>query len=134
MDYKEFVAEVKSFGVYIDKAIARSWRQDKVEEGEFIQASWVTGGMSGGSCWDDGSEDHHYGVSSSPEPEFDALDTILEKLYPEITFMIYKRMAQDLIKTSEYTDNEYYGNYYEYTVKYVDLKDLYKFLQEKGKV
>ena len=133
MDYQEFLAAVKSCGVYIDKALAPTYRRNTVE-GDFIQVSWCTGGMSGGSCWDDGTEDHHYGVSSSPEPEFEDLDTIMEKLYPEITFMIYKRMAQAIIKTTEYTDIEYYGNYYEYTVKYVDLTDLYEFLKEKGKV
>ena len=133
MDYSEFLTAVKACDVYIDKALEPTYRRNTVE-GDFIQISWCTGGMSGGSCWDDGKEDHHYSVSSSPEPEFEALDAIMERFYPEITFMTYKRMAQTLIKISDYCDNEYYGNYYNYAVKYVDLKDLYEFLKEKGKV
>jgi hypothetical protein len=133
MDYTEFLKAVEDCDVYIDKALAPSYRRNTIQ-GDFIQISWCTGGQTGGSCWNDGKEGRHYAIDSSPEPEFEALDTILEKFYPEISFMAYKRMVQTLIKSTDYCDNEYYGNYYSYAVKYVDLKELYEYLQEKGKV
>ena len=51
---------------------------------------WVVGGMTGGSYR--GGE--LYSCSAEPEPEFEQLDTILEKVCPNVTFLQYKKICQ----------------------------------------
>jgi|SRR5690349_4354210 len=97
-----------------------------------LKIDWTIGGMTGGSCWDDGETDNHRPVSADPEPELEELDKLLEVFCPTITFMQYKRLSQALIKRDTYTDYEYYGNYYEKAVKFVVLSDLEQYLKDNG--
>jgi hypothetical protein len=98
----------------------------------YLYIYWRTGGESGGSCWDDGTEDNHYAVSADPEPEFESLDKLLIKLCPNISYLQYKRIIGSVIKTGEYTQNEYYGNYTTYSYKVILLRDLFNILNEFG--
>jgi hypothetical protein len=55
----------------------------------------------------------------------------MEALCPDLSFLkAHKLMG--LIKCDSYTDNEYYGNYFHYGVKYVDLRELYDAFVELG--
>jgi hypothetical protein len=82
-----------------------------------------TGGAAGGSCW--GGVAHSYSVSDA-HPELSDLDVILEKVWPEITYLQYKSLLREA-KVSEDTDtvHDYYGNYTDYVFKVVKLGDLY---------
>ncbi len=104
---------------------------DNVEH-PLIRVEWTIGGRTGGSCWDDGSVDNHRPVTADPEPEFEKLDNILEAICPKITFLQYKKLCNNVVKRSEYTDHEYYGNYYKRAVKTVVLSDLEKYLKENN--
>ncbi len=133
MDYPQFIELVKSV-THVDKAVATSYnRRGATLVGNFIQVSWTTGGESGGSCWDSGESVHHP-VSTDREPEFTELDLVLEKVYPDLSFLGYKEVIRELVHYTDYTRDEYYGNYYIYGVKYVNLQELYDFLRKKGKV
>jgi len=92
---------------------------------DVIRQQWSMGGQSGGSCWDDGTEDRHYGVAGEPEPDLADLDTILEHVCPNITYLQYKQLTKGLIEYTDYRENEYYGNYTCYGVKVVKLRNLY---------
>ena len=93
---------------------------------DFFREEWVCGGITGGSCW--GSENLR-GRTAEPEPEFTAVDTLLELLVPDIKFLQYKKLAH-IFSENEYTILEYYGNSTEYRYKWVTIEDLYNKLVE----
>lgn len=123
MSYNEFLAKVKTLNVALDNHIIRDYR-DTAKTGDYIKESWITGGMGGGSCWDDGETDNHYAIENEQEPELTGLFTIMEAISPDLSFLKARKLME-LIKYDNYTDNEYYGNYYHFGVKYVDLRELY---------
>jgi hypothetical protein len=98
----------------------------------YLYVEWCSGGIGGGSCWDDGKEDvHHYSISGEPESDFDDIDTILTELCPNLSFLQYKQLMK-ITKRESYSQNEYYGNSTDYTYKYVLLRDLLNKLVEMG--
>jgi hypothetical protein len=134
--YPEFLALLDANNISRDfpyRKRRRYYTNDKPEEPKpeeaQIQISWRTGGMSGGSCW--GSEADQP-VSAEPEPEFEDLDKVLELIKPDLTFLQYKALTRALIQTDNHTESEYYGNYYENTYKFVNLKQLYDYFLDQG--
>ena len=96
----------------------------------FIYLKHETGGVSGGSCWDESNPQPYH--NSEPMPEFDALYSILEKINPQMPFLQVRKILNTLVKSCYYVDREYYGNSTTYLIKYVNLKDLHKFLTENN--
>ncbi len=90
----------------------------------YIQVDWTTGGMTGGSCWGG----NLYAVSPDPPEELLDLDKILTLVCPNISFLQYKTLCAELVKTESYTNSEYYGNYYERIQKILFIDDLYSYL------
>lgn len=89
-----------------------------------IEVQWTTGGMSGGNCWGD---DANYPIEGDPEPELEKFDSIIEHLFGGgINLSNYKKLCRSLIKTETGSYNEYYGNYTNWSKKYVNLEELYK--------
>lgn len=97
------------------------------EKEPYISYSWVTGGVTGGSCWGG----THSPRGADPEPEFIVLDDLLEKICPSITYLQYKKIVQ-LMEVSEDYESEYYGNSTCYTIKKLYLIDLIEKLDEMG--
>lgn len=104
-------------------------RQQK-EYTKELSITWVTGGMRGGSCWggeprpmDDWEKDE--------EPEFEALDKVLEEICPNISFLVYKRLCQSVIEEDSRYEPDYYGNSTEYGIKKVNLRKLYDYMSSK---
>lgn len=97
---------------------------------DYLYTEWVIGGQTGGSCWDEDNNDHHYPVTASKEPDFGDIDEILLHLVPDISYLQHKRLISAVLKEDERTDREYYGNYTVYGTKKVILKDLYDKLSE----
>lgn len=93
----------------------------------YLVSEWCSGGLEGGNCWGEGG---HSAMNGEPEPEFDDLDIVLELFCPDITFLQYKKLLPKIIKTGERTSYEYYGNYTNYAIKYVSLRELYDALEE----
>jgi hypothetical protein len=56
------------------------------------------------------------------------LDIVLKKIKPDLTYLEYREL-EELIKTNEETDREYYGNSTDYKIEYIILSDLYKTLK-----
>lgn len=93
-----------------------------------LEASWVTGGMSGGDCW---GASPSYSVTAESEPQDTALDAILEEVCPTLTFLQWRRLMRESVYeygTSE--SYEYYGNYTIYATRKLDLPTLYRALRE----
>ena len=89
-----------------------------------VYMRWNTGGMSGGNCW--GDDPHSYRGDS--KPIFKALDLVLKKLKPDVTFLQFREL-NDLIHTNRETQYEYYGNSDDYEIEYIILSELIKKLE-----
>lgn len=98
-----------------------------VEQGH-LSTTWTTGGITGGNCWGGSA---NLPVQAGREPEFTDLDMMLESLCPNISFLHYRRLVQEVVNYTNRSEREYYGNYYEYAIKSVDLKQLEEYLITK---
>jgi hypothetical protein len=108
-------------------------KQEKVDlENHFLYVQWSAGGISGGSCWDEGEQDNHYRTAGEPEPQFDDIDEVLTELCPDLSFLQYKKLMAKVVKQGIYTVNEYYGNSSDYGYKVVNLQELFDALVEMG--
>jgi hypothetical protein len=94
-----------------------------------IKCEWVVGGSSGGSCWGHSSND---AVPPEPEPDFMDFDLILTIFAPELPYLKYKKLSNEIIKRDTRTNTGYYGNYTDYATKTVDLENLYTELIRMG--
>lgn len=131
-----FVREVKKLGVsttpYIHMETNGNSRGRNKPKEPIVAVQWITGGLTGGNCWQDHDETCWESMSGDPEPELTDLDTILEHFKPDISFIQYKRLYQELIERGEHRSNEYYGNYTDYAHKFIRLRRLYNYLSDKG--
>lgn len=88
---------------------------------------WTTGGISGGTCW---SESGHYAIESEEEPEMEVLDEILQDVYPNLTYLNFRKMMRlPIIKVENWRESEYYGNYSYGKKKTLDIIELYLALE-----
>ena len=101
-----------------------------LEDDEFIYVFQETGGVSGGSCWDESDPQPYFNHEAMPE--FINFYKLLELTVPTLGFLQVKIMEHELIHSFDYTDYEYYGNCTEYSIKYAKLSDIYNWLVEKG--
>ena len=99
---------------------------DENFELNFIWMVHETGGVSGGSCWDDSDPQRYY--KDDDIPEFLAFDEVVTKVVPNLPYLHYKVICSEFVKEIEYIDEEYYGNCTDYVIKYVSLCDLYAYL------
>lgn len=142
MNYEDFVSLVgKTVSLYSRKALLSLKgeyfpKTDPDTPDFFFFNSNSTGGTSGGSCWDEGDSDPHYSYSD-PNGAREALqgfdvqfDAVLTKIRPDITFLQYKSIYNDVVKSCTRTEGEYYGNSTDYLTMYCEVRDLYARLVE----
>lgn len=91
------------------------------EEHPFLQKTWVTGGQTGASCWDQGKPEFR-SIHTEPEPDFDVLENM--SVFLDLSFKTFRQVKKN-IKTVQKTEHDYYGNSTEYTTKYISLKEVY---------
>jgi hypothetical protein len=85
-----------------------------------VYMRYVTGGVEGGSYH---SDSVLRSFTNSERPEFKALDLVLEKLMPAITYLQYRQVTE-LIQTNHQTEREYYGNSDEWEIRFIVLSEL----------
>lgn len=95
------------------------------KEDLFCSDSWTVGGRTGGNCWGD---EANINIEAEAPKEIDILDSFLEREFPEISFLKYKKLMQKAM-TEQFTVSEYYGNYTEYCMKYILVDDVLDFLE-----
>ena len=150
MKYEDFLLEcavlapnqLKEVGLYKDerryswarydewKSVYDGNRKQMKEIKYILYVEWETGGVSGGSCWDH-SDPQPYTSNKSPE-ELTELDNILEKFKPDLSFIQYRKLTNELITVGDRCVNEYYGNYTNYANKQIDMEKLYNYMNERG--
>lgn len=96
-----------------------------------ITKRWTTGGQRAKSCWG-GEHGGYYAREVEPEPEFKELDKILEIFAPQITYLQYKVLVDEMIAMKMGEDNDWYGNTEEYSEKTLSLVQLYNYLCKNG--
>lgn len=137
ISYEDFLDKCKDIysswegkGTLEEYHYSKNWstRNNKIEKPRLI-VEWSTGGMSGGSCW--GGEPEPY-TNNDPIPELELLDKILETFYPQLSFLQYRALTSQLLKSEGYSVGEYYGNSHDYQYKEVDLRELYDYMVEKN--
>lgn len=90
-------------------------------------AIWVSGGVTGGNCWDTGG---HYSLEAEKEPDLDQLMDLLEEA--DVTLREGRKILE-LVRTGSFGESGYYGNYTDYGYKYVTFDEVYDKLVEFGK-
>jgi len=109
-------------------------------QGIFLQPSYVPinikelvvytvydiGGYRGGSCWGNKPE---YVNLRLEDDRFVVLDMVLNELFPNITYLQYRKILK-LIHTNEDTTLEYYGNSTDHRCEYIVLSELEKLINE----
>lgn len=103
---------------------------DVREDSNEIKIEWITGGVTGGNCWND---DGFCSLGSQPEEDID-LEPLVSAICPGLTFLTYQKIMKRVLNSSTYTVNEYYGNSSDYAVKTICLIDLYDALVEFGAI
>lgn len=142
MTEKEFLGAVRDSPVAVYCKTPTRWggfqmsvrntMKTPIEITDCLRVSWRSGGIGGGSCWDEG-ESRHYPIIGDPEPEFEDLDLLLEAICPDVSFLNYKKlMKESLMETGSETEYEYYGNSTTYSYKQIELKKLYDALVKVG--
>lgn len=138
LTYEKFLELVKDAKIDIfPKSPWQGWGKTfepiYTEDIERISINWISGGITGGSCW--GTE--RYNREIDKEPEFVDLDNILELINPDFKLFEYKRLLREieetgLIKFHQKNYDGYYGNSEEISYKVIILRELYDFLVEKN--
>lgn len=91
---------------------------------------WITGGVKGGSCWESSNPQPY--TTNDPEKELTSFDYILEYFKKDILYFEYKLLERKTAIIEHHADREYYGNRTDYSIKKLNLIDLYNYLKEKG--
>lgn len=111
---------------------------DNIEETENLNGNykfmtekkWITGGIGGGSCWDEGIEgdDPHYELNGTPEPEDNTIEIIFKNMMPEIHYKAFVKNVDDwrIWDTDFDSEGEYYGNSTDYTIKKLNFEYLFE--------
>jgi len=106
----------------------------KGNESFLISKKWTIGGIGGGSCWDEGDEDHdpHYELEEQDEPEDNTIEIILKNMLPEISLdsFLEKNELWQFWEEDTDLDCEYYGNYTRYSLKTLKLDVLFAKMKE----
>ena len=114
------------------------WSKKRIEskyvEGHFFEYD-TTGGVSGGSCW---GNDYQRGFVNE-DYSVDLIDTfvvpIMEKLFPDITFLQFRKVekyVKERMEEETWEDYEYYGNYNSKKLEAVSFYDVWYGLKEAG--
>lgn len=91
--------------------------------------SWAISGYTEGY-----DHNQRYPITpSEPIENFEEFDSLLEKICPEISFLVYKKLMKECVSMVEHEENDYYSR-----ITYVrwecDLKKLYELLKEMEKI
>ncbi|MCK9530959.1 MAG: hypothetical protein M0R77_10450 [Gammaproteobacteria bacterium] len=89
---------------------------------------WCSGGMDGGNCWGDEATE----IYPDEEPKIDdAIWDFLNLFTDNVSDQEFAaiKYAPGLEVEKEWTDNEYYGNYYYRHSKTIDLEVIWPFIE-----
>lgn len=96
---------------------------------KITSSSWCLGG-TWGDCWGGKGT-----VSAEPPPaSFAEFDDFLMEIFPEISFLQYKKIYNECVKITEEGYGDYYGGYKSYAHFQCDVERVCDILQSWGKI
>lgn len=129
INYKDFVKKATKFSnVSVNLELSYCFLDENnidtlesiILDSCFIEQSWISGGFYGNDCYDTLNKT----VDSEVEVYIDSdIIGLFNSLNIDLSINDFSEFVQ-LVIFNEHED--YYGNYYEFSKKYVYLKDLYK--------
>jgi len=142
-NYSDFVCELINLKIDIDTEYGQEteWqyqadhshpKKKVVKKGEdtIIQKT-IIGEAVGGNCWNDNPAEYH-AIDLNKRLDFIYLEKIINNFCPNISYKKYRKLWENLVHEEEETEREYYGNYTNYHIFRIDVKDLYNFLKENN--
>lgn len=103
---------------------------DKFELEPYVKSDdWTTGG-EWGNCW---GERGGYSGEAPPE-SFDKFDELIEKVWPDISFLQYKKLHKECVSIKEGNSHDYYSSGRDYAFYQLDVRKLYDMLEELGQL
>lgn len=132
------IKEIKTLEDFKTEVYTLSDQQFREKNYDFLlDKKWTTGGVGGGSCWDEGDEEHdpHYELSEEDEPEDNTIEIILKNMLPEISLehFLEKHELWQFWEEDSDSDYEYYGNYTYYSTKTLKFDVLFEKMKEMVK-
>ncbi len=100
--------------------------------------AWVTGGVTGGSCYDEGDSgdgsytDPHYDREPEEPNTIENLEKFLREFYPDLSLSQYNELMAH-VKTEDWSEYEYYGNYTNYECAYITFDDIVNYFVNMNK-
>jgi len=91
-----------------------------------LYCTYKSGGICGGSCWDESKLEEYY--NDEPMDEFEEFHEAIKKIVPNISLEQIVEMEKELVKETSLTVDEYYGNCERYVIRYVNLEKFYQYL------
>lgn len=113
LTYNQFLTRIKTSNITTDFI---SFRYKSMNE--TIGLTWIIGGQY--------SDKDPREIEI--EPELEDLDKILENLCPDISILKYKRLIRENLKRDTHKDYGYYGDWTEFGVKFIELKNIFNWL------
>lgn len=133
---KEFIEEVNKECPYDQGIFTEPYGLPVKIKEPVIYCRYTAGNFSSGnSCWGS-SGCSSYTAEDIPKDRMKVLDIILEKFYPDISFLKFRQIEQ-LIKTTTDSDGDYYGNSTEYRIEYIlvsEFLELINLWEEQRKI
>lgn len=90
--------------------------------------SWCVGGTIR-NCYGGCSN-----ITADEEKDFDEFDSMLTKICPNITFLQYKKLYNEVVSTDESYESDYYGGCVTYRYHVCNLEKVYNKLKEMGMI
>lgn len=100
---------------------------DKPKKTKYMYSESWSGGGTWGNCW--GDEGTIYGEDPNDFIEF---DNFLESIYPNITFLQYKKIRKECVDVETSYESDYYGGKETIHRWRCDMEKLYELLKDKG--
>lgn len=125
-EYLIFYNNIKSKLSLTEDNHKQYWLGNKSQTVGFVSYTWSLGGTSG-NCWNDNIS------RVDPDtniPSFDEFDSVLELIYPECSFLKYKKIYNKCVSIRDYSDGDYYGGSVTYAYYFCDVQKLYETLIE----
>jgi adenylate kinase family enzyme len=96
----------------------------------FVSDAWSLGGESG-NCWND----EMYRISPDTNiPTFKEFDNVIESIFPECSFLKYKKIYEKCVSIRDYFESDYYGGGVTHAYYFCDVQALYDTLIEMNMI
>ncbi len=113
----EFITEIIPAKVWCyDESTEEEKLKSKIMAAAGLCGGTVEAGILYGEAWTVGGEEWNYkgdtwSVGSEKPRDFEEFDKLLEYVWPDISFLVYKKLREKLCTINEFHESDYYESY-----------------------